>query len=46
MIFTGMISAHKILVHSIKWKLATQLPASNGRSKSLGFAGADKWSEQ
>ena len=39
MIFTGTISAQKILMHSIKWKLATQLPASNGQSKSLGFAG-------
>ena len=39
MIFTGSISAQKIPAHSIKWKLATQLPASNGQSKSLGFAG-------
>ena len=39
MIFTGSISAQKIPVHSINWKLATQLPASNGQLKSLGFAG-------
>jgi cyclically-permuted mutarotase family protein len=39
MILTGSISAQKIPVLSIKWKLATQLPASNGQSKSLGFAG-------
>ena len=24
---------------SIKWKIAAELPASNGQSKSLGFAG-------
>ncbi len=38
--FTDVISAQEKPVHSVKWKLAALLPATNGESKSLGFAGA------
>ncbi len=39
MIFTGFASAQKFLVRQIKWEQAASLPASNGQSASLGFAG-------